>query len=285
LKFVKFNRESKKLLLIPSYITIFIVTLAFFLAVKKDFGSLSLNETGDFFAGFAGVLAFLWIIVTVLLQNRDLNLQYEEIKNMRAATESQARSLLSAEVFKALEYVNQQFLQKSPYIKERRNVVDQEIKDFMIQFPSDRRPEIAFKAKLDISEVWGYFKSKGVTKLYLDLEDLKSDFDYEAFLKLQTINYQMDLVLSSIDAMVINISPDIEKQIWESILATEKQLMIEWYREFSPILKHLELSVRQAIVKYKIGNEFNRQFIEAALNLEQTDNNSKQPDSASAAAV
>jgi hypothetical protein len=264
-KFLRFNGESKKLLLIPSYMTFFVIVFAFFLAIDNKFNELSLNEVGDFFAGFAGVLAFMWIIVTVLLQNRDLNLQYEEIKDMRAASESQARSLLSAEVFKALEYINQQFAYKTSFIEDRRNIIDEEIKGFMINFPSDRRPETPFKARLDISEIWGYFKKKGISKLYLDLDDLKSDFSYEAFLVLQTINYQIDLALSSVDAMVVNISPEIEAQIWENISATEKQLMIDWYREFSPLLKHLELAVRQAIVKYEIGNEFNRQFIAASL--------------------
>lgn len=263
LHFIKLNKDSKKLLLVPTYITFFIIAFALSLASSKGFNELKLNEVGDFFAGFAGVIAFLWIIVTVLLQNRDLNLQYQEIKELKVASESQARSLLSAEVFKALEYVNQQFSQKSIFIEERRTFVDQELKDFMLKYPSDRKPEVHFKAKLDISEVWGYFKKKEVEKLFLDFEDVKEEFEYEAYLKLQTIIYQIDLALDAIDAMVVNVSPEIEKQIWQSIKATEKQLMIEWYRDFLPILKHLEKSVIEAIVKYEIGNSMNRQFMKA----------------------
>ncbi|MEO1138941.1 MAG: putative phage abortive infection protein [Pseudomonadota bacterium] len=37
------------------------------------------NEKGDTFAGLAGSLAFLWIIITVLLQGKELSLQREEI--------------------------------------------------------------------------------------------------------------------------------------------------------------------------------------------------------------
>ena len=263
LHFVKLNKETKKLLLIPTYITFFIIFFALSLAINKGFNTLTLNEVGDFFAGFAGVIAFLWIIVTVLLQNRDLNLQYQEIKELKEASKSQARSLLSAEVFKALEYVNQQFILKSEYIVARRECVDQEIKDFMVKYPSDRSPKVHFKAKLDISEVWGYFKKQDVEKLYLGIDDIKEDFEYEAYLKLQTINYQIDLALGTIDAMAVNVSPEIKNQIWQSISATERQLMIEWYREFSAILKHLEKSVTEAIVKYEIGNSINRQFIKA----------------------
>ncbi|MBL4898976.1 MAG: hypothetical protein JKX76_04910 [Colwellia sp.] len=265
LHFVKLNKETKKLLLIPTYITFLIIFFALSLAINKGFNELSLNEVGDFFAGFAGVIAFLWIIVTVLLQNRDLNLQYQEIKGLKVASENQARSLLSAEVFKALEYVNQQFSQKSKYIKDRRECVDQEIRDFMLKYPSDRSPEIIFKAKLDISEVWGYFIKQDVRKLYIDIEDIKEEFEYVAYLKLQTIIYQMDLALDTIDAMVVNVSPEIESQIGQSIRATENQLMIEWYRDFLPVLKHLEKSVIQAIVKYEIGSSLNRRFIKARM--------------------
>ncbi|PHR98849.1 MAG: hypothetical protein COA78_25675 [Blastopirellula sp.] len=263
LHFVKLNKEAKKLLLIPTYVTVFIIIFALSLAIDKGFNKLTLNEVGDFFAGFAGVIAFLWIIVTVLLQNRDLNLQYQEIKDLKVASVSQARSLLSAEVFKALEYVNQQFSQKYEYLEARRECVDQELKDFMVKYPSDRSPQTLFKAKLDIGEVWGYFKKQDVKTLYLEIDDIKEDFDYEAYLKLQTINYQIGLALGAIDAIAVNVSSEIENQIWQNILTMEQQLMIEWYRDFSPILKHMEKSVIEAIVKYEIGSSFNRQFIKA----------------------
>ncbi|WP_299348414.1 hypothetical protein [uncultured Shimia sp.] len=45
------------------------------------------NEKGDTLAGLAGSLAFLWIIVTVLLQSNELSLQRKELKRM---TETQA---------------------------------------------------------------------------------------------------------------------------------------------------------------------------------------------------
>lgn len=37
------------------------------------------NEMGDTFAGLAGALAFLWIIITVLMQKHELQLQREEL--------------------------------------------------------------------------------------------------------------------------------------------------------------------------------------------------------------
>lgn len=58
------------------------------------------NELGDALAGIAGSLAFVWLIVTVLLQSKELRLQREEItltrseiEGQRKATEDMARSL------------------------------------------------------------------------------------------------------------------------------------------------------------------------------------------------
>lgn len=58
------------------------------------------NEVGDTLAGFAGVLAFVWIIVTVSLQAQELRAQREELKltriemeEQRKATQDMARSL------------------------------------------------------------------------------------------------------------------------------------------------------------------------------------------------
>lgn len=49
--------------------------------------SASPNEIGDTLAGFAGTLAFIWIIVTVVLQSNELAEQRKEIKLSRQAYE------------------------------------------------------------------------------------------------------------------------------------------------------------------------------------------------------
>jgi hypothetical protein len=51
------------------------------------------NEIGDTFAGMFGSLAFVWIIVTVMVQGLELRAQRVEIKAARTAQEEQARAL------------------------------------------------------------------------------------------------------------------------------------------------------------------------------------------------
>lgn len=57
------------------------------------------NEIGDTLAGLAGALAFLWIIITVLLQGKELSAQREELEltrceyeKNRIATEKMAKT-------------------------------------------------------------------------------------------------------------------------------------------------------------------------------------------------
>lgn len=61
------------------------------------------NEIGDTFAGIAGVLAFLWIIVTVWLQSQELAAQREELKEQREEFEKM-NSIMDSEKFEAMVF-------------------------------------------------------------------------------------------------------------------------------------------------------------------------------------
>lgn len=56
------------------------------------FLSATPNEIGDTLAGFAGTLAFVWIIVTVLLQSRELAAQREELNLTRREFQKMAEA-------------------------------------------------------------------------------------------------------------------------------------------------------------------------------------------------
>ncbi|MDW7746682.1 hypothetical protein [Halomonas sp.] len=158
----RFHRSNSSLVTCPTYGSIAIVIIFFVMSLSKGILSLPLNEMGDALGGFAGVLAFLWIIVTVLMQNKDLKLQYEEIKDMKKASESQARSLRSAEIFKALEYIEFKFERITPRIEECRQIIDNEIEQFIQTFETGRNPNAYFDPEKDVVEIWGYFRRQGV---------------------------------------------------------------------------------------------------------------------------
>lgn len=266
----RFHRRNVKLIVFPTYITVFIVLLFFGMSISKDIFEMPMNEIGDSLAGFAGVLAFLWIIVTVLLQNRDLKLQYEEIKDMKQASQSQARSLRSAEIFKALEYIEFKFERVSPLIIECRDRVNNEIKQFIESYDTGRNPNAPFEPEKDICEVWGYFRKPNVKNEFLyPFESVRDDFDYVAYLKLETIARNMRYVLHALDALTKNADEKIKSDLSGTIETWEQLLQVRWYREWKVFLNHLELIVQRAIVEYKIGNDIARAAIEWSLEREK----------------
>ncbi len=52
---------------------------------------LDANEVGDFLAGAAAPMAFLWLVIAVQLQRKELSLQRQELKESRLAQQKQAQ--------------------------------------------------------------------------------------------------------------------------------------------------------------------------------------------------
>ena len=59
------------------------------LARLKEASELSLPNWGDFFAGFAAPLAFLWLVVATFIQRNELRAQIKELSASRKALEAQ----------------------------------------------------------------------------------------------------------------------------------------------------------------------------------------------------
>lgn len=264
-----FHKSNDPLITYPAYATFVIVLIFFVASVSKGLLSLNLNEIGDSLAGFAGTLAFLWIIVTVLLQNKDLKLQYAEIKDMKIASESQARSLRSAEIFKAMEYIDLKLERIEPRIEQCRVIINEEIKQFIDTFDTGRNPGAPFDPRKDIIEMWGYFKkTESENEVFYPFESVREDLDFLAYLKLETVSRNMKYVLDALDKLTKNADNEIKDEINDLILSWEQLLMISWYREWKPRLDHLELVVKKAIVQYKIGNEIARAAVAWSLESE-----------------
>lgn len=68
----------------------------------EQFLRLKPSEMGDTIAGLFSGLAFIWIIVTVFMQSRELREQRNEIRHQRVATQAMARAMTSqARIFES----------------------------------------------------------------------------------------------------------------------------------------------------------------------------------------
>ncbi|UWR52353.1 hypothetical protein K4F84_14280 [Phaeobacter inhibens] len=77
------------------------------------------NEVGDTLAGFAGALAFVWLIATVWLQGQELAAQREELREQREATQDMARA--QSEQVKLLQLQGEIFEEEQRQRKEDRS--------------------------------------------------------------------------------------------------------------------------------------------------------------------
>lgn len=93
-----------------------------------DFFVAKPNEVGDALAGFAGVLAFFWLILTVLLQGKELSAQRQELRLTRK--EFERMSAAQKEQVLLLERQGEIFAEEQ---KQRGEQVSSKILDQMLE--------------------------------------------------------------------------------------------------------------------------------------------------------
>ena len=86
-------------------LTALIIAVAFVVYISKDIEKAA--QTGDFLAGFAGALAFLWLIESFRQQQYEIKMQKEEIKMQRKALELQAEELKNANKIATYNHIQQ----------------------------------------------------------------------------------------------------------------------------------------------------------------------------------
>lgn len=256
-KFLNWHKETKLILVIACYGTLALIIVFVGISIQKEIWVKDINEIGDSLSGMIGSLGFIWLIITVLLQNQDLNNQIKELKESKLALTSQAKSLESAEIFTALEYLDFKLPLFDNRLSEIKEIINNEIKTFLELFPSDRPDSVNFKPELDICEIWGYFiveeKLGNVPLIYTD-EYVKQKFSYEAYLKLETIRRNMGYTIDFLDSLTKNARDDLVPKLNEHIYLYEQYHSIEWYRKWYNILKNIEKPIRRTIAKNKLAS-------------------------------
>lgn len=97
--------------------------LYFIAGVKISSEKLELNAFGDYLAGSSTFLAFLWLIITVIIQTLELRNQHIEIGRMSQSNVEQSDSLKKALRFQALDYLEKKQGEKAEYLSERLDIV------------------------------------------------------------------------------------------------------------------------------------------------------------------
>jgi len=77
-------------------VSVVVVTAFIYLAGTKDLLAQPINEIGDAVAGFASILAFLWLITTIVLQYREIRAQRIDLQIMIESQDEQNKELTAS---------------------------------------------------------------------------------------------------------------------------------------------------------------------------------------------
>ncbi|WP_313034721.1 hypothetical protein [Acinetobacter sp.] len=275
-RFINWHLETKKPLVIACYITFLLMIIFIWISIQKEIWVKDINEIGDSLAGMIGSLGFVWLIITVLIQNQELINQVKELRESKDALKAQSQSLESAELFTALEYLDKKLPEFDQQLEEIKKIINNEIQTFLSNYPSDRMEHISFKPELDICEIWGYFIKEGrleeISLIYSE-DSVKEEFDYTAYLKLETINRNMGYAIKFLDSLTDNARAEIKSLISKRIENYEVSRNIDWYRYWHEILTAIEKPIRSKIARNKLApSKIANFFIQELVNREEDKN-------------
>lgn len=161
--------------------------------------SAPINEVGDTLAGLAGVLAFIWLVATVLLQahelreqRKELELTREEFSKMAAAQEKQ---VLAMEEQVAVYKLERRLTEQN----EATNKFEQLLLEFQERLTTSK---LTWSAKPDVLG--------GVDQIKL------SDFDAKKYLTISQEQFFRNL-LENISYAERHLSQEVEKRRYESL--------------------------------------------------------------------
>ena len=126
------ERIVRALLWLGGLLTLSVIAAFIFFLDGVDIHSkeLELNAFGDYLAGSSTFLAFMWLIITVIIQTLELRNQHIEMTRMSQSAGEQADSLRKALRFQALGYLEEKEEEKNSYLSERHAIVGEVVVSF-----------------------------------------------------------------------------------------------------------------------------------------------------------
>lgn len=225
----------------------------------KGMSDLKLNEIGDSLAGPAGILAFIWLLTTVMLQNH-------EMSSLRAASQTQANSLdISAKVqlathLRALQDDHLDFL------VDLNKHCEEELRRFFEDSDADYvdPPGLARNKYEAVPWVVSEIMKPGVkytgAMSELVASNMKSDFDYSAYLMLDVLHSAMEnvaKVLAPLRRYAREAGLVEEQKAWEA------SLRLEWYQKRCELVSTVLYESRKVVACGGIANEFVTSIVQA----------------------
>jgi hypothetical protein len=255
-------RESRVLLRVATVITIVTIIAFICASYSKDLAIQKMNEIGDAVAGFASFLAFLWLIVTVVLQYTELKLQRQEISDLRAASEDQANTLRMTNRVHTLALIRSRQEDANTFLRDGVNANAQIIVNYLEQHLGFQySDEFLSNPIAGLSHIVEYFiltdnvDNQSSLKHLIDNGKLRHNFDFQSYVKLIDIQRNMENMWKVIKPIWL-LSEQTETRA--EYIAWETTIGMEWYKDYYPLLKSLTQGLRAIIARGGLGTGFHQ---------------------------
>lgn len=240
----------RALLWLGGLLTLAVIAAFLFFLAGVDISSkkLELNAFGDYLAGSSTFLAFMWLIITVIIQTLELRNQHIEMTRMSQSADEQADSLRKALRFQALGYLEDKEEEKNPYLSERLKIVAEVTVSFherhkVIVGPTDfyLRPKegVAYAASILCNE------DLRTSPVYNEIPiSLTSDFDVDDHLFLVDLISQASYVRKSVAPI---------KELAEEMGAVSnyeawiQEADLDWLLNWEPRIREIEQEMSKLI--------------------------------------
>lgn len=255
------NGQMRWLLVAAGIATVLTIALFVGIARNKGLADMQMNEIGDAVAGFASFLAFLWLIVTVLLQYSELRLQREEIADLRVASEDQANSLRMTNRVHTLTLLMSRFADAAGSIRIGVGMNAQIIVDFLKEHQGfQHASDFKSKPSMAIPYLLEYFMREeqveaGALDRVIESGGVRDDFDYEAYLKIDALIFNMQGAWDVMKPLLVLVA---EAGARDEFVAWQASLGIKWYPQHYRTLLLLRQELRRLVAEGKSGIPINR---------------------------
>jgi len=250
IKTINSERIVRALLWLGGLLTLAVISaFLFFLdGVNISSEELELNAFGDYLAGSSTFLAFMWLIITVIIQTLELRNQHIEMTRMSQSADEQADSLRKALRFQALGYLEDKEDEKAQYLSDRLTIVGEVTVSFherhkVIIGPTDfyAKPKdgVAYAASILCDE------DLRTSPMYNDMPiNLTSEFDVDDHMFLVDLTSQASFVRKAVAPI---------KELAEEMGAVSnyeawiQEADLDWLLDWEPRIREIEQEMRKLI--------------------------------------
>jgi hypothetical protein len=250
---------------IALFITALVLISFGYLFYKKDLISLSLSDIGNSIAGPSGLLAFVWLIATVLLQKH-------EMASMKGAADMQASALEVSARVSLMTHLRDLQERYAHDLRSINNEAELELGEILERLNFLNSPRTMAKNPRQACQwlLWYLIDEKYSLPVDNDFSDVTSDqlkveLVVDGYFAMQSMLEKGSRVFFVLSRMRTFAH---ESGMQQDQKAFEHALKLTWYQDLYPMLINVLVAAAQVIARGDAEPEYNNRWVDPILDRE-----------------